>query len=227
MTTDSVVDTGPLDWRIAITDKAGRPTPEFQRRWQTQRANNDLIGGITVGSGVPTGTPKDGAGYVDISTTPYTLYVGSGGTWHIVGVVDFTDLADVPHNYTSAGNKLVKVNSGATALEFASESAILDLISNVQGSILYRGNTTWDALAPSTAGFVLTTEGSAANPQWLASSGETGFGFSIGGRPSAGQLVGIGVWSVPITFISAGPKDEKLCPQSKPTPPPLSQSRRP
>ncbi len=37
-------DTGPLDWRIAIVDQTGRPTPEFQRRWSTQRDNNAKIG---------------------------------------------------------------------------------------------------------------------------------------------------------------------------------------
>lgn len=39
----SAADLGPLDWRMAITDASGRPTPEFQRRWATQRTNNGLI----------------------------------------------------------------------------------------------------------------------------------------------------------------------------------------
>src|SRR5579859_3210003 len=37
-------DLGPLDCRTPIVDSAGRPSPEFQRRWQLQRGNNDLIG---------------------------------------------------------------------------------------------------------------------------------------------------------------------------------------
>lgn len=116
----SAQDTGPLDWRIAITDKAGRPTPEFQRRWAIQRNNNALIGSITSGSGAPTDVPDDGALYVDISVTPYVLYLGESGTWHQVSAKFFLDLADAPHSYSGQGLKLVRVNSGATALEFTS-----------------------------------------------------------------------------------------------------------
>lgn len=45
--------------------------------------------------------------------------------------------------------------------------ATLDSITNVQGSILYRGATAWAGLGPSTAGFVLQTGGPAANPSWV------------------------------------------------------------
>lgn len=85
----SAKDIGPLDWRIGIVDKAGRPTPEFQRRWNEQRNNNALIGAITIGSGPPpvSPAPSDGTEYVDTSTSPYTLYIGYGGTWHQVGEV--------------------------------------------------------------------------------------------------------------------------------------------
>lgn len=40
-----------------------------------------------------------------------------------------------------------------------------------QGSILYRGATAWESLAPDTDGKVLTTHGAAANPTWEAASG--------------------------------------------------------
>jgi hypothetical protein len=120
--TTQAKDTGPLDWRIAIVDKTGRPTPEFQRRWAIQRANNDLIGSVTLGSGAPPSTPapSDGAEYIDISTTPYTLYVGSAGSWHKVGAVKFTDLSDAPHSYSGKAGQFVQVNSGATGLQFGS-----------------------------------------------------------------------------------------------------------
>lgn len=78
---------GPLDWRIPIVTPEGRPTVEFQRRWATQIGNNSQIGGITIGSGPPPGSPApaDGAQYADTSTTPYTLYIGNGGSWHQSG----------------------------------------------------------------------------------------------------------------------------------------------
>lgn len=160
------VDVGPLDWRIGITDKAGRPTPEFQRRWNLQRNNNTFIGGLAIGEGAPTGVPVDGQGYVDISAHPPTLYIGSAGDWVIVGVLDFTDLKDVPHSYTGAALELVQVNSAATGLQFSQLSAILDALGTTQGSIIYRSATGWVILVPGTAGQILTTEGTGQNPKW-------------------------------------------------------------
>lgn len=109
---------GPLDWRIGIVDKSGRPTPEFQRRWNTQIGNNTLIGSIQTGSGPPTGVPTEGQAYIDISATPWTLYAGHDGFWETIGIFKFTDLSDVPHSYSGANNEMVQVDSGGTALIF-------------------------------------------------------------------------------------------------------------
>lgn len=114
----NIKDLGPLDWRIGIVDKTGRPTPEFQRRWALQRANNNLIHTLTFGSGVPTGVPEDGSEYIDTSTNPFTLYVGQNGSWHQVGPARFTDLLDVPHSYSASRGYLVRVNTAGTGLEF-------------------------------------------------------------------------------------------------------------
>lgn len=68
-------DLGPLDWRIAIVDKSGRPTPEFQRRWNLQRGNNAAAGTLSsVGIGSTTLTVtnspllSDGVITVDLPT---------------------------------------------------------------------------------------------------------------------------------------------------------------
>lgn len=46
-------------------------------------------------------------------------------------------------------------------------TAVVDAdISNVQGSVLYRGATAWSALGPGTSGQYLQTAGTAANPAW-------------------------------------------------------------
>lgn len=121
----SAQDLGPLDWRVAIVDSGGRPTPEFQRRWNTQRGNNDLIG-ATLGSGAPpvSPTPSDSQQYIDISTTPFTLYTASGGTWHQTGVVSFTDLKDVPHSYTGASGKLVAVSGSGLVFRLLTSADI-------------------------------------------------------------------------------------------------------
>lgn len=192
-------DLGPLDWKIPIVNAAGQPTEEFQRRWATQRANNALIGAVTLGSGPPTGAPSDGAEYVDISATPFTVYFGDGGSWHQAGVVLFTDLKDAPHAYAGHGLALVRVKSTADGVEFATQSAmldtlgspingdlamrsggvwglitlsgVLDTLSATQGALLYRDSAAWLALAPGTAGLVLTAGGPAANPSWAAGGG--------------------------------------------------------
>lgn len=43
--------------------------------------------------------------------------------------------------------------------------------SNSQGAILYRDSSAWAALAPSTSGYFLKTQGAGANPAWAASTG--------------------------------------------------------
>jgi hypothetical protein len=63
----------------------------------------------------------------------------------------FTALTDTPANYTSAGGRFVKVNAGATALEFTSVSipATLDDLTDVVisaptvGDMLYYNGTNW------------------------------------------------------------------------------------
>lgn len=122
--TATVQDTGPLDWRIGIVDKAGRPTPEFQRRWASQRNNNALINTITFGSGAPSGTPADGAEYIDTSTDPFTIYFGDNSSWNKSSVTEFTELSDVPHSYVA--DSILRANSGATGLELVTPLALTD-----------------------------------------------------------------------------------------------------
>lgn len=116
-----VKDTGPLTWNVPITDvKTGRPTPEFQRRWEQQRANNSLIGSVTLGSGAPVDPAPNGAQYIDTSVEPYVLYVGDGGVWHQVSARTFLDLMDTPSSYTA--DAIVNVNGAGDALEFTMPS---------------------------------------------------------------------------------------------------------
>lgn len=200
-------DTGPLDWRIAITDQGGRPTPEFQRRWATQRNNNNKIG-TTVGHGPPQGVPdSDGLTYVDEDTTPFTMYVSEAGQWVQVGVVKFTDLSDVPHSYTTFASEVLRVNGAATGVEFATVSQLLDSIGAVQGDVLYRGSTGWQALAPGTSGFVLSTGGTGANPSWVAQSGGVTAFTGLSDVPhsytgAGGRLVRVNAGATGLEFIT-------------------------
>lgn len=185
----AVQDLGPLDWKTPIVAGNGTPTPEFQRRWNQQRVNNTFIGGVTIGVGAPTGTPADGAEYLDTSTTPFTLYVGSAEAWHKVSPFAFTQLTDTPTSYSGAGLDLVQVKSTADGLKFSTLSSILDgAFSSAQGAVLYRGASAWAALAPGTSGDVLTTAGAGANPSWAAGGG--GGGSSYEASPAVPVLSG-------------------------------------
>lgn len=164
-------DLGPLDYRTPIVAKDGTPSPEFQRRWNTQRHNNGLIGFVAVGDGPPTDTPQgDGQVYVDITATPWTLYVADNGAWEHVGVYAFTELSDVPHAYTGAAGELVRVAGTEDALQFATISAVLDGLGAAEGDVLYRGASGWTVLVPATAGELLSTGGAGAPPAWAAIS---------------------------------------------------------
>jgi len=52
--------------------------------------------------------------------------------------------------------------------------ALLDTVSSTQGTILYRGASTWSALAPGTVGQFLETLGASADPAWADLSGGGG-----------------------------------------------------
>jgi len=52
----------------------------------------------------------------------------------------------------------------------------LDTISQVEGTVLYRGPVKWDALYPGTKGQVLSTQGAGQIPKWVDQSGGGGAG---------------------------------------------------
>lgn len=90
---------GPMDWRIGITDKQGRPTPEFQRRWNslnTLATQNDtdltaLTTTVhTIGSYL-TSVVLSGAAVSLVSGTAKNVTSISvpAGTWDITGNVLF------------------------------------------------------------------------------------------------------------------------------------------
>lgn len=175
-----VKDIGPLDWKDPIVDPTGRPSPEFQRRWNQQRANNSGIGIVAIGAGPPPAdpTPVDGQEYVDVASTPLVLYVGSGGDWSKVGVLSFVQLSDVPGDYTGAAGQLLHVKGTEDGLGFIKLSDLLDaLMGSTEGDLLVRGPSAWEALAAGTLSDVLTSAGPGAVPSWQPASGGGGGGM--------------------------------------------------
>jgi len=92
---------------------------------QAPTVNNDIDEGYEVGSRwVDVTNDKE---YVCLDNTDgaavWTETTGAGG-----GASTFTGLTDTPSAYTDAGNKLVAVNSGATALEFITDNKVTQTI---------------------------------------------------------------------------------------------------
>lgn len=56
---------------------------------------------------------------------------------------------------------------------------LLDSLTATRGAIIYRGLLGWEALPPDVAGYVLSTNGSGADPSWIAQSGGGGGGSGL------------------------------------------------
>lgn len=119
----------------------------------------DLKNLTLVTSGITDGSvifgAKDGQGDAapdPISATAVRDYV-------LTGAPVFISIAD---------DRILANISGAPALPVANTlTAVIDaILGGTRGNILYRGASSWTALAPGTAGRVLSTQGSGADPTW-------------------------------------------------------------
>jgi hypothetical protein len=92
---------------------------------------------------------------------------------------------------TGSAGQLGVYNSSGNQISGQSLSNILDSnIGSTQGTIIYRGASGWQALAPGAAHNVLSTNGPGADPAWVPQSGGGG-----GGKTWAFPN-GTGSWSV-------------------------------
>jgi len=138
-------------------------------------------------------SPSGGTGAVTINAT------GGGGTGTVTNFTSgnlsplFTTAVATSNSTpalsfslsNAAGYSLLGNNSGSTgAPAYNTLTSYLDTIGNAQGTLLYRGPTQWVPLAPGTSGYVLQTNGSGANPTWVAQSGGGGGVSSITGTAS-------------------------------------------
>ena len=102
-----------------------------------------------------------GVGEPAYDTTSGDVKVGDGSkTWSQLSAINggggggsstFVGLSDTPANFTSAGSKFVKVNSGASAVEFVSLSPVQSDATGISGAtavtnIVYISQTDYDAL---------------------------------------------------------------------------------
>lgn len=89
--------------------------------------------------------------------------------------------------------------ANGTAISGTTLSSLLDAaFGTTQGAILYRGAGGWASLAPGTSGYVLRTNGSGANPSWVAPSGGGGGISTIVGAGVSSSSSTVGVAAVPV-----------------------------
>lgn len=130
---------------------------------------------LTVGGGI------EFTGSTGIQTGAFTGDVtkSAGGTTLTIAndAVTFAKIQNI------STQRVLGRNTGGTGdPEEVTVSQVLDWIGSAQGSILYRGASTWAVLTPGTSGHFLQTQGASANPTWAAGTG------AITGSGSAGHV---------------------------------------
>lgn len=91
---------------------------------------------------------------------------GVGSNWSVIQ----TNLDGAVIGPASVTDSRVCLFDGTTGklIKEATVTAVLDQISSTRGTILYRGSSSWSALAVGTDGQVLTTHDSGADPTWVS-----------------------------------------------------------
>ena len=165
--------------------------------------------------------------YISITYPPAVITsVGTASPLRVDGVVGGTinaasptgTISIAPNGVTNnllaqmAGYTIKANTSASTATPVdATVSAVLDTISATQGSVLYRGASSWAAIGPGTNGYVLATAGASQNVFWknvsafdptsVAITGGTINGTVTGGTdPRAGTFTSLTAAS--LTFSS-------------------------
>ena len=171
-----------LDTNVMQLQQVSARTGQLRGSWVTGIAYN--FGDIVVDgtNGNNTGNIYTCANSNTSSTWTADL---ASGYWSLA-----LNVQGIIHTSTSISNNQVMANiSGSSTSAYGvGVSALLDSVfGTTQGDILYRGSSLWSALAPGTSGYVLTTQGASANPQWLAGAGS---GTITGVTPGAGLVGG-------------------------------------
>ena len=111
-------------WTIGV-DSTSTVTGSGPRLWTSPDGNNWTLHTSGASIGYPTPTYSVSAAHICIcgmgQSTDITFTVGATATYTSSGA--FITLSDTPTNYTSSNNKYLKVNNGATAVEFTDPPA--------------------------------------------------------------------------------------------------------
>jgi hypothetical protein len=165
-------------------------------------------------TGTPTApTPSLSDNSTQIATTAYVQ--SQGYVPNTVSILAGTGLAgggtlaaSRTLSLASIANNTILANiSGSSAAPSANTlSAFLDSsITSTQGSIMYRGASTWTAISPGSNGQVLASGGPSANPAWLTLTGTgTVQQINTGTGLTGGPITINGTISLANTAVTAG-----------------------
>jgi hypothetical protein len=137
----------------------------------TCTTNAPIVLGVTnltfVQSGSGSTYTADGS-TLQLVGTQFSIKASGVGTTEIAP--DAVTLAKLV-NASAQYKILARKSSGSGDWEECSLSELLDFVTSAaQGDLLYRGAATWSRLAAGTAGYVLQTGGTGANPSWAAAT---------------------------------------------------------
>lgn len=157
----------------------------------------DTKGDLAVATGADTASKLTVGTNGQVLTADSTQSTGTKWATPASGVTAFTGLSDVPSSYSGQGSKSVRVNSGATALEFftpaGSGSVATDAIYDAKGDLpVGTGSDTAARLAVGTNGQVLTADSTqTTGTKWATPSAGAGATFTESsgapGSPSSGD----------------------------------------
>lgn len=154
--------------RVPIVEADGKPAPFFSRQWQN--LVNLVTSVIELQDDSETNAANIAINKAAIQTINDTeIIAGTGLTGGgLIGGGDVTLNADI--------------------------QALLDSISDVHGSVLFRGAADWAALGPGTVDYVLATKGAGADPEWVEQTGG-------GGGGGAWELIGSSTIAAPVSSV--------------------------
>jgi hypothetical protein len=185
----SVATSSPITGgTITSTGTIGLQSAGVTNAYLATMPTKTIKANVTGGTAVPTDATPSAVLDTFGSTQGMTLYRGASGWAALSG----------------SGTNTILSLSGATSnpawqtLSYMIDNAIDS--ASAQGTVLYRGASSWSALAPGTAGQLLRTNGASANPSWYtvtgagtvtsvdASGGTTGMTFTGGPITVSGTL---------------------------------------